>query len=108
MLKGANRQLLVWKTGTIQAGTFGAEVYGMNKNVIKWLRGAAARLCPGGGIGALRAAVLGIHSDADPARKAVLGPIVRYAEEIWEISDPGLWHSRLPSPQGNCIKEWKE
>ena len=40
------------------------------------------------------AAVLALHTDNDPGRKVPLGPIVRYAGEVWVCSDPGLWHER--------------
>ena len=87
------------------AAAFGSEVFGVGPGCLKWMRSSAARLCPGGGRGVLQAAVLGLHGDHDPARRAIGGSITRYAEEIWLISDPGLWHTRHLSPgelYGGC------
>ena len=94
LLKKPHRQLVVWKTGGVPAAAFGTEVFGVNANVLKWMRGSAARMSPGGGTGVLVAAVLALHPENDPGRKVLLGPIVRYAEEVWVCSDPGLWHER--------------
>ena len=77
---------------------FGAEVHGTNTTVLRWMRSTAARLSPGGGNGAHVATVLALHSQNDPARRALLGPINRYAEEIWAISDTGLRNRKHLGP----------
>ena len=53
---------------------------------------------PGGGQGVLQAAALGLRGAHDPARKTLLKSITRYAEELWLVSDPGLWRSRHLRP----------
>ena len=54
------------------------------------MRSTVARLSPGGGRGAHVATVLALRSQNDPGRRALLGPILRYAEEVWVITDAGL------------------
>ena len=71
------------ETGILPAATFGTQVHATSSAVLRWLRGTAAKLSPGGGQGARVATLLALHPASDPARTAVLGPIIRYAEEIW-------------------------
>ena len=94
VLGKSHRVLLVWKMAGQPAATFGSEVHGTNTTVLRWMRATASRLSPGGGPGASINVVLALHSDNDPGRRAVLGPILRSAEEVWTLSDPGLRNSR--------------
>ena len=61
---------------------------------LKWLRGTAARLAPGGGKGVHQHTVFATRSDMDPANEVVLSSIVRYAEEVWTATDPTLMKHR--------------
>ena len=102
---------MVWNTGTLRAASFGTEVYGVGAGCLKWTRSTATRMLPGGGQGVLQAAVLGLRGEHDPARKVLLAPITRYHEELWLVSDPGLWHSRHLRPgellQGSRVLQRK-
>ena len=80
----------MWCCGAQVAIAFGSEARGASGAILKWMRRAAARLALGGGAGAATATILALHGGRDPARVAVLAPVNRYHEEMWQLTDPVL------------------
>ena len=85
-----NRTIMIWTTGILPGLTFGAECTGYNPSTLKWMRGKASTLIPGGGKGAHQDTIFSIHPDRDPARANIPPCIVRYAKEVWLATDEAL------------------
>ena len=98
VLGSRHRVAVIWKTGLLPAATFGHQVHGMCPAALRWLRGAAARLSHGGSQGAHTATLLALNPENDPGRDVLLGPVLRYAEELWDGIDPTFRTARHIPP----------
>jgi hypothetical protein len=77
----------IWMTGVLPGVNFGVECAGCNMAALKWMRGKASTLIPGGGDGAREDAIFSLHPERDPARNHVAPCVVRYAKEVWMATD---------------------